>query len=413
VAAVDFALIQLEESPVSESANTAATPYRIATEKLYIPIRSARLGPGPSHLDRADELRSILGAVPKLIETFAPDGALSERCYPHDLTWLLALAGFTWAFTAGGALVTDPNSTTATGVNALNSATVNVADTSQFPAAGTFIYAGAATTYTGKTATSFTGCSNHAATVGGEVINGNVPTGASKWVFTKRAGINAQTAQIILNYADESVNLKGNGYGVSQLSLNADGELAADLMGLVMKRLAVDTTSVPVYASAVIPPVRRGDLYVSWLASGGAISDFSFQIANGLERVRSLSILPTSNYPDLMEYGDDQVKVTGSIPKRILAAADLDALFAATTFAAKARWMTPKVIGATAYPYSMWLEMPAAQLTAGSADELGNKRRHGGTYDFEAAYDETAGYDVKLTLVNDVTAIGASVGLPF
>jgi len=160
------------------------------------------------------------------------------------------------------------------------------------------------------------------------------------------------------------VNLKGNGYGVSQLSLNADGELSADLMGLVLKRLAVDTSSVPVYASAVVPPVRRGDLYVTWLASGGVISDFSFQIANGLERVRSLSIIPPSNYPDLMEYGDAQVAVTGSIPKRVLAAADIDALLAATTFAAKARWVTPKVIGATAYPYSMWVEMPSAQRLA-------------------------------------------------
>jgi hypothetical protein len=348
VPAVDFALLQLEENPVYEGANTAITPYRLATDKLYMPVRSARLGPAPSHLDRADELRSILAAVPKLIETYAPDGAISERCYVHDLTWLLALAGFQGVHTSGDGIITDPDAAT-------------------------------------------------------------IPTGAHRWVFTKKSGITAQTAQMILNYADESVNLKGNGYGVSQLSLNADGELSADLMGLVLKRLAVDTTSVPVYASAVIPPVRRGDLFVTWLTSGGVISDFSFQIASSLERVRSLSLATPSSYPDLMEFGDDQVKLTGSIPKRVLAAADIDALLSATTFAAKARWKTPKVIGATAYTYSMWVEMPAAQLTGGSADELGNKRRHGGTYDFEAAYDETAGYDCKITLVNDVTAIATYV----
>lgn len=346
--AVDFCQFQLEENPVYEGANTAITPYRLATEKLQLPVRSARLSAGPSHLDRADELRSILGAVPKLIETYAPDGAVSERCYVHDLTWLLALAGFTGVHTSGDGIITDPDAAT-------------------------------------------------------------IPTGAHRWVFSKRAGITAQTAQIILNYADEALSLKGNGYGVSSLSLNADGELSADLMGLVLKRLAVDSSTVPVYASAVIPPVRRGDLFVTWLASGGVIGDFNFQIANGLERVRSLSLATPSNYPDLLEYADEQVKLTGSIPKRVLAAADIDALHAATTFAAKARWVTPKVIGATAYKYSMWVEMPAAQLVSGSADELGNKRRFGSTFDFEAAYDETAGYDVKITLVNDVTSIATYV----
>jgi hypothetical protein len=63
---------------------------------------------------------------------------------------------------------------------------------------------GANVTYTGKTATSFTGCGAHAATVGGEVIANNVPATATKWVFTKKTGIVAQTAQIRVNYADEA-----------------------------------------------------------------------------------------------------------------------------------------------------------------------------------------------------------------
>src|SRR5690349_17002788 len=140
MAAVDFALIQLEESPLNERTfGLAATPNRVATEKLYLPHTGFSLKPNPSHLDRADEQRSILGAVPKLIETYAPSGSLSERCYLDDITWLLYLAGFTPVHTAGGATVTDGDQTTATGVNALNSATVNVGDTSLFPSSGTFI----------------------------------------------------------------------------------------------------------------------------------------------------------------------------------------------------------------------------------------------------------------------------------
>ena len=411
--AVDFALLQLEESPVYEGANTGATPYRIATEKLYLPVQSAQLTPNPSYLDRADELRSITGAVPKLIESFAPAGSIAEHAYVHDLTWLLELAGFAGVLTAGGATVTNPNQTTASGVNALNSATVNVASTADFPASGTFIMGGVATAYTGITATSFTGCGNHAATVGGEIINGNVPTGANKWVFSKRTGITARTAQIICNYADEAIQLKGNGYAVSDIALSAEGALTANLLGLVLKRLAVDSSSVPAYATSATPPIRRGDLTLSWLSGGGIVADFSLAIANTPSAIRTLSISPPSNYPDVMEQGDEQVKVTGSIPKRVLAATDVDALLAATTFSARARWQTPKIVGATAAFYTVWVEMPSCQLVGGTPDAVANKRRFGATYDFEAAYDETNGYDCRVTLVNDVPALGASVGLPF
>jgi hypothetical protein len=412
MAATDFALVQLEESPLNERTfNLAATPNRVATETLYVPHTAFGLKPNPTYLDRADEQRAILGAVPKLLDSYAPSGSYSERCYLDDISWWLYLAGFTPVKTAGGALVTDADQTTATGVNALNSAIVNVADTSLFPATGTFIMLATAVTYTGKTATSFTGCGNHPATVGGEVVNGNVPVGCTKWVWTKRGGITAQTAQIILNYADEAVRLQGNGYGISDLAFNSDGTLQANLLGLLIQRLAVDGATVPSYTTQAVPPVRRGDLYLSWLANGGPIDDFGFTITNPLNPDRSLSLAQPSNFPDLMEYGDQFVKVVGTIPKRVLAAADIDALLAASTFSAKARWRTPKVIGATTYKYSMWLEMPAAQLTDGSFDDLAQKRRHGGQFSFEAAYDEVSGFDVRITVVNATTTVASSIGL--
>lgn len=414
MAAVDFALLQLEESPLYENTYLlGTTPNRVATEKLYLPVTAAQLSPNPAYKDRADELRSILGAVPQIIESYAPAGQIAENCYVHDLTWLLELAGFAGAFTAGGAAVTGPEQTTATGVNALNSAVVNVGSTVGFPAAGTFIMGGVATTYTAVTATSFTGCGNHAATTGGEVINDNVPVGASKWVFTKRTGIVARTAQIITNYADEAMKLQGNGYAVSQLALTADGALTATLAGLLLKRLAVDAASVPVYAASAIPPVRRGDLSLTWLTGSAVPADFSLSISNPLSPVRTLSITPPSNYPDQMEFGDAQAELTGSIPKRILSATDYDALMAATTFAAKARFKTAKVIGATSYAYTVVISMPACQYVGGDADPVANKRRFGASFNFSAAYDEVSGADVVITLVNDVTALGVSVGLPF
>lgn len=341
--AVDFAEIAMEESPRYDGA-ASTTPYRISTDKLHLPVRGVRLGPAPSHLSRADELRGIKAEPPRLIETYDPDGSLSVRGYLKDLVWLFELAGWVGTFTAGDGIITDPDAAT-------------------------------------------------------------IPTGASRWVFTKRDAIVAQTAQVKLNFKDENLQLLGQGYAVSSLAIPASGEVSADLMGMVLKRNAVDTTTVPVYSSSAIPPIRRGDLFLTWLASSGRSSDFSLAFSNPLERVRTLSIDPPTSFPDVIEHGDEWPSVTGSIPKRVLAAADIDALLAASTFAAKARWKTPKVIGATAYKYTMWVEMPACQLVEGNPEDLGNKRRVGADFSFVATHDEASGFDAKITIVNDVTAI--------
>jgi hypothetical protein len=343
----DFVEVILEETPRPEGAVTT-TPYRLATEKLYLPARSARLSPAPEHLDRSDELRGILGSVPRLIETYQPAGSLSMRAYAKALTWLLTLSGFTGVHTAGDGIITDPDVAT-------------------------------------------------------------IPATAHRWVFTKNSGITAQTAQFKTNYKDEDMLLTGQGFGVSSLALPASGELTADLMGLVLLDAVHDAATNPAIDSAAIPPFRRGDLFLTWLSGGGVVSDFNVSIANALERIRTMSLATPSYFPDVMEYGDDQVYLTGSIPKRVLSKTDFDALMAATTFAAKARWKSPKSILATAYKYSMWIEMPACQYVGGDADEIGNKRRFGASYDFFAGYDEASGFDVKITLVNDVTSIATYV----
>lgn len=408
--AVDFCQLALEESPLNETTYAlATTPNRISTNLLYPPARAARVTPAPDHLRRNDELRGIRGEVKRLIESYDPAGTITERAYADDLTFLFELMGFVGVNTPGGATVTGPESTTAVGVNALNSATLNVASTIGFPSTGTFIMGGTATTYTGKTATSFTGCSNHAATTGGEVINSNVPVGAQKWVFNKRDAIDAKTARLRINYATENVLLEGYGFAIASASLNMAGELSADLAGLFMRRLAADTSTVPVVASSVIPPLRRGDLYVSALAGGGRLSDWTVNITNPLERIRSASIDPPSDWPDALEFGDDEVMVAGTIPKRILTGADMDALIAATSFSMLARWQSDKLIGATTRPYTLQIDMPACQYVGGDPDEMAQRRRFGFSPDWFAAYDETAGYDARITLVNGVSAINTFV----
>jgi hypothetical protein len=318
----------------------------LAAQKLYLPAQNAQLSPAPQTLDRSDEFRSFPGAPAQLLEGYAPAGTIKSNAYWKMLTWLFELAGFVGTHAAGDGVITDPDAAT-------------------------------------------------------------IPVGAHRWTFVKRDAINAQTAQLRLNHKDENVLLTGNGYAISKLDLNAAGALTAALMGLYVSRAAADAATVPAYESVYIPPLRKGELYLNWLAGGGMPSDFSLAIDNPLEGVNDLSQATTSFFPDVMEFGDNQAAVTGSIPKRVLAAADFDALLGLTTFSAVARWKSNKVIGATAYKYGLWVQMPACQYVSGDADPLANSRRVGASFNFFAGWDDVAGYDAKITLVNDITSIYA------
>jgi hypothetical protein len=332
----------MEETPRYEGAVTT-TPYRVSTDKVYFPITAGKIAPGPEWLDRSDELRGIEGGPPNLIDNYNPVGSLAERGYLNNLPVLLSLCGLTDTVTAGNGVITDPDGST-------------------------------------------------------------IPAGAYRHVWTKRGGITAKTAQVVAHYEAEAVDFKGQGYGVTSLGLGADGAVTADLMGLVFANIAA-TGDTPAYDAFTIPPIRRGDLTIpTWLASTGVTADFGLTISNPLERVRSLNLATPSFFGDLMEHGDERVYLTGTMPKRRLADADVDAAISGVTWAAKARWKTPKVIGATAYKYSMWVEMPACQYTEFDPDELGNFRRRGGNFSWKAAWDEVAGYDFKITIVNAIAS---------
>lgn len=402
----DLAQLIIEETPRYEGAPNTA-PTRLSTNVLYLPVQEAGLEPGPQFDSRGDEVRSLEGEPPGLIDGYEVTGALNVRMYGNLLPYLLTIAGWSGVATAGGTLIADGNETTVTGINALNSATVNVADTSDFPSAGTFLLTTTgpvttAVTYTGKTATSFTGCGSHPATVGGEVVTGNAPTGTTKWVFDKRTGTQAKTAQITLAYADELMFVRGQGMGISTFTMGANGLFTSTLLGLVFAKIS-DPNLTPSYDSLSIPHFRRGDVTLSWLTGSAETTDFTMTFPNPLLRYSALG--QASYFPSTLEHGDDRIIPVGTIPKRVLDGDDLDALLAGTTFSARARWKSPKVIGATAYPYSMWVKMPACQYTSGDMPSMRNVRRFPASFGFKAAIDEAAGYDCRITIVNAVTAV--------
>lgn len=404
----DLAQLVIEETPRYEGAPLTA-PYRLSSNVLYMPAQEVGLEPGPQFDSRSDEIRGLEGEPPGLVDGHEVVGTINMRAYANPLVYLLTIAGWTGTVTAGGALVADGNETTATGVNAIDSTTVNVASTAEFPSSGTFLLTTAgpvttAVTYTGKTPTSFTGCGSHPATTGGEVVTGQAPTGTSRWVFTKRTGTVAKSAQITVAFADEGQFLRGQGMGISTFGLNAAGMFTSSLVGLVFGSIA-DPNLTPSYDSLSIPHFRRGDLRLSWLGGGASATDFSMTFPNPLIRYSSLGLDTPSYFPDLLEHGDEKIVPTGSIPKRVLDTDDLAAVLAGTTFAAKARWRSPKTIAATGYPYSMWIKMPACQYTGVDLPSLRNVRRFPATFPFKAAIDETLGYDARITIVNSVAAV--------
>jgi hypothetical protein len=222
--AVDFVEIILEENPLYENAvaTPATGPNRLATEKLYMAGRSAGISANPQYKDRARRVPRHPRRRPEAARRLRPRRrAVGVRLLQRPDVAAVARRLRPVSRRPAGGTVADPDTTTATGVNALNSRDRERRDTALFPASGSFVMGGVNTTYTGKTATSFTGCGNHAATVGGEVIANNVPATCTKWVFSKKAGIVAPTAQMRVNYADEARADEGQRLRVSQLSSTA------------------------------------------------------------------------------------------------------------------------------------------------------------------------------------------------
>ena len=346
---VDCAQWALEETPRYEGAATTA-PYQISTDVIYPPVQTLEFQPNPTMMDRSDELRGTEGGPAMLPDTFAPAGPLAMRAYANPLVYLLSVSGMKATYTAGDGVITDPD-------------------------------------------------------------GGTIPVGADRWVFAKRGGLTAKTMQMLLCYVGAGLFVKGQGVGCQSLTMTAEGAVTADLVGLVWDSVA-DPNLTPSVQTAAIPPFRRGDLTLTWLGSTATTQTFSFNITNPLVPLADFTLATPSYFPNKMEHGDDKVRLTGSIPKNTIATADLDALLAGTEFSAKAKWLSPKVIGATAYKYTMWLEMPKCQYTGGSVGAMGNTRRKQSTFDFWAAWDESTSKDFAVTIVTALTSITApGVGL--
>lgn len=441
----------LEETPRYEGA-PSTEPYRIATERFWFPVDSGILTSGVQHLDRANELRGLLAPPVPLIDGHEPGGSLSQRFYPNNLVVMLAMAGLVPTITEGdatnevqtlsitgtptggsftittpaalGAETTAaiPYNATAAQVRAALEALDGIREGDVTVAGGPLPDTAVTVTFTGQlagqdvddltTTDSFTGGTAPASAIAettpgatGSVTDpdGNgVPAGAYLVTFAKRETAVAQTAQILVVYGPQAVYLKGQGYAISSLSVNAAGEVSADLMGLVVKP-TTDPGLTPAHDAPSIVPLRRGDLTLTWLGGGARVQDFSVQIANAIERGEDLGI--QSYYPKHMEHTGEPTRLTGSITKGLLDEDDYNALITAESFSATARWLSTKQVGSSGKPYGVWIEMPAAVYTGGDPEPLTNSRRFGATFDYGAFLDESTDRDFVISVVCGVESV--------
>lgn len=330
-----YAQIKFETAPGYEGSSDT-----LSTKTIYPPLINFKLGLGPSHLGRDDELRGTDDAVPVLAELFAPSWEAEVRMYP-DLTgfFLKGLLGAP-VTTAGNGVITDPDSVA-------------------------------------------------------------IPAGAYRHVWTAPfgpAGASPQTMQAVVAYADQGVFWRVKGMATEKISIETpeSGGVRLKLSGSATyaQRIADPSLTATPESISVKPFLRSGLTIVSWLSGSGTTEDYSTEITSPFETVRSLGV--ASKFPDVVEK-TDIVTVIGSIPKRQLDADDIDALLAATGFATKARWSNESV-AAGSYTHKLWQEMSNAQYVDGDMDTLENKRRHGASFNFKASNAGSA--SCVLTLVN-------------
>lgn len=320
--------------------NESVTPT-YGTKVLYPPALSVQATLNPSPLMRDDEIRNIDEPLAVVPESYAPEWSTESRMYPDTIGMLLRMMLGAPTTTAGNGVITDP-------------------DTVAIPA----------TAY------------RHVWTA---------PFGPS--------GAIPQTNDLRLAYRDQSVFYQLRGAAVTQLGISSPetggARVSASGPATYMARIS-DPSLSPAYEALTVLPFMRRHLTLAWLSGTATTEDFSLQVSNPVETVRSLGI--ASGYPDGVEKAEGPVTFTGSIPKRQLDADDYDALLNSTGFTATAKWVSSSII-ASAYPYKLFVVFANCQYVGGSVGALENRRRIGASFDFKGTTTGSGGH-VTVTLVN-------------
>lgn len=457
---MSYGVWQFEETPRFENAPVVA-PYRISTSKHFFPITAGGFRSNPTLRNRDDELRGMLSPMGDIIEMYGPEGAFSIPGYLHTAIPLLHGSGLIMTATQGdgvneiqtitasgtvsggtydltiipsvgmtGIVVTAiPWNATAAEVQRLIDARIRRRGSGFF--LGDIVVAGGPLPTTPMTITyQGTLCSRNidAAVVEDAALTGStpvyalttstagvlgtvllpdgtgVPTGAYRWVSSKRTGTQAKSAQLRLAYTEQGYFEKGQGVGVSQISMDGAGNISASLTGLVSIP-DDDPGETPVYDAPSVHPLLSRDLVVTWNGQSGSVSDYTWSMSNPLEASRNYG--NRSAYPGKLRYGTGFVTMTGTVAMDEADVDDRDLQNEATQFSALSHYRTQSKVGSSGCPYQFFTQLHGAQIVGGTGvEDMAAKRRHAASYNWKAGYDSGAGADFTITAVSGLTQAG-------
>lgn len=458
MATASYCVLQYEETPRYEDAPIVA-PYRVSTVKHYFPLISGRIAPEPQLRDRNNELRGNLSPMSSLVDSLLATGAITVGSYMSKAVPLLDLSGLQMTGTQGDganevqALTTGGTVTGGTwdlAVAALANFTVTgipynvtaaqlqtlidnqirrggtghrlgdvVVGGGPFPATPltlTFQGTKSCTNVTQSTVvtTSLTGStpsitpSTTTAGSPGTVLlpdGTGIPPGVYRWQSAKRTGATPQAAQVIAAYQENGVFELGQGFAATQLAFGSDGNIAATLAGLVALP-AADPALTPSYDAGSVAPFLSRDLVVTWRTGAGNVSDLTWSITNPFQAVRNFGL--RSPWPGVLRYSEGFVTMTGTVNMDQYDEDDRNAFVEASTFSALGHWLSSSKIGASGALYQMFVKAPSCQIVGGQGPEdLSAKRNFGASYNWMAAYDDSAGYDFQVTCVSGLASVAA------
>ena len=237
-------------------------------------------------------------------------------------------------------------------------------------------------------------------------IDGTALLAAGQFAHTWTApfgpsGAIPQTANLTYAYKDQSAFFQLKGAACEQFTLDTPDQggvqIKAEGPAAYLASIS-DPSNTAAYESVARRPFVHANLAVSYAdnsgagyttANAGVASGFTVQARNPVNAIRTLG--GSSQSPDRVEKDDGPIMFSGTIAKRNLTKADWDAMRALSTFQLSAKWKsTDYITGTSGALYALSVTVPNAQLVAGSPDALDNKRRHGASYTWNAAYDGTS-----------------------
>lgn len=446
----------MEETPRYEDAATT-TPYRISTVRHDFPVISGRISAEPQMRSRDNELRGNLSPTAGIVERYEPAGKISVGVYPNKVvpilhlggmvmtgtngdgtneiqtlttggtvtggTWILtvealaafAVSGILWNTTAAQlqVLIDDMIRRGGTGYR-LGDIVVGGGPFPATPLTLTFQGGKAATNVVQSTvnaagltgtAPTITPTTTTAGSVGTVLLpdGRGLPPGAYRWVSTKKTGLTAKSARVLAAYDEQSWWEIGSGFGVSQISVGADGNMEATMLGLVAQP-TTDPAITPSHDAPSAHMFLERDLIVTWRSGAGRVKALPWEISNPIVAERNLGT--RSAFPGLLIYGDGFVTLSGTVEMADADPDDRTAHYEGDTFAALAHYQSRSKIGSTGARYEMFVDVPAAQITAGPGPEdLAAKRRFGASYGWTATYDTATSKDFTITVTSGLTTL--------